>query len=226
MTDPLFPSSPNHINPLPALQFGETAIDLTAAGVFPAGTCEAFGSTFIKSRASASFGAELKDFIAPVPVNISNCGRVTIIKHTDPRGINQDFSYTSNLSGTTLSCTQTSAASFTLNDNGNTTGDSAANTQDCTNVPAGSYTVTEGAEPNGYTLESLTCVTDPLVGGGSGSQHSRFTTGRHYGRAARPRDLHLRQPGSRCPRDHQKGRQGPCRERSCLLDHRPRRVLA
>jgi hypothetical protein len=80
VTDPLFPGSPNDINPVPALQFGETAIDLTAAGVFPPGTCQAFGSAFLKSRASASFTAEVKDFIAPIPVNISNCGSIKIIK--------------------------------------------------------------------------------------------------------------------------------------------------
>src|SRR5215831_15279269 len=90
VTDPLFPGSPNYINPVPALQFGEVAIDLTKAGVFPAGTCTAFGSTFVRSRSSSSFTAEIKDFIAPVPVNISNCGTVNIIKHTDPRGVDQN----------------------------------------------------------------------------------------------------------------------------------------
>src|SRR6266508_3983245 len=59
---------------LPAGTFGEAAVNLTAAGVFPAGTCTAFGSAFLKSRSSASFPAEVKDFVAPQPVNISNCG--------------------------------------------------------------------------------------------------------------------------------------------------------
>jgi hypothetical protein len=68
---------------MPASTFGETAINLTAAGVFPAGTCESFGSVFLKSRASASFPAEVKDFVAPVPVNITNCGSVTVNKSDD-----------------------------------------------------------------------------------------------------------------------------------------------
>jgi hypothetical protein len=38
---------------LPANTFGEASINLTAAGVFPAGTCTAFGSAFLKSRSSA-----------------------------------------------------------------------------------------------------------------------------------------------------------------------------
>ncbi|HEV2450660.1 MAG TPA: prealbumin-like fold domain-containing protein, partial [Streptosporangiaceae bacterium] len=170
VSDPIAPGAPRS---LPPLTFGETAINLTAAGVFPPGTCAAFGSAFLKSRASAAFGSEVKDFVAPVPVNISNCGQVTIIKHTDPRGLNQDFSYTSTLpdpaaGSTTPACTaDTTPSGFTLNDNGNTNGDNSANTEDCANVVAGSYTVTEGAEPANFTLESLTCTATP---GSSGAQ--------------------------------------------------------
>jgi hypothetical protein len=158
VTDPINPGAPRTLT---TGLFGEAAINLTAAGVFPAGTCKAFGSTFLKSRSSSSFGAELKDFIAPQPVNISNCGEVKIIKHTDPRGIGQNFGYTSTIPGNT---------SFTLNDNGNTTGDSAGNTKDITNVAAGSYTVTEGSEPANFGLESLTCTATGT--GASGTQHA------------------------------------------------------
>jgi hypothetical protein len=65
VTDPVPPNAPRTLT---TGLFGEAAVNLTAAGVFPAGTCEAFGSTFLKSRASSSFGAEVKDFIAPQPV--------------------------------------------------------------------------------------------------------------------------------------------------------------
>src|SRR5712691_5381294 len=84
IVDPIAPNAPRTLT---TGLFGEAAVNLTAAGVFPATTCTAFGSTFIKSRSSSSFGAEIKDLIAPVPVNISNCGEVKIIKHTDPRGL-------------------------------------------------------------------------------------------------------------------------------------------
>ena len=161
----LLPSDPVT---LAAGEFGEAAINLTAAGVFPTGTCKAFGSAMMSSRASSSFGAELKDFIAPVPVNIRNCGEVKIIKHTDPRGLNQDFSYTSNLPTSAMCKSTANPTSFTLNDNGNTSGDNAANTEDCANVLVGSYKVVEGAEPANFTLESLTCT---ATGGGSGSQN-------------------------------------------------------
>jgi hypothetical protein len=166
----LLPSDPVSLAPG---EFGEAAINLTAAGVFPAGTCKAFGSAMMSSRASSSFGAELKDFIAPVPVKISNCGTVNIIKNTDPRGINQDFGYTSTIpdpttsNPTTPNCTSDSTpSSFTLNDGSATT----PNTESCGDVPAGSYTVTEGAEPGNFTLESLTCTAQGA--GASGSQHA------------------------------------------------------
>jgi hypothetical protein len=149
VTDPFVSNAANNIG---ALRFGETAIDLTKAGVFPEGTCVAFGSAFLKSRSSASFPAEVKDFVAPVPVNISNCGAVTIIKHTDPGGIDQNFSYASTVTGTTTAAGSTPcASSYTLND-------AATDTYDCFNVPVGSYTVTETQVAN-YTLESLTCTT-------------------------------------------------------------------
>src|SRR5215471_9842008 len=164
VNDPLFPNARNYINPVSALQFGETAIDLTAAGVFPPGTCEAFGSAFLKSRASASFGAEVKDFVAPVPVHIANCGEIQVIKQTDPRGLNQVFSYTSNLPAEPagpvggvpqggVACPGNANAgvqadgSFCLNDAGNSAGgDSAGNTVFNNKLQTGMYTVTEGAD--------------------------------------------------------------------------------
>jgi Prealbumin-like fold domain len=164
VTDPFQPGTNN----VGALRFGEAAINLTDAGVFPPGTCEAFGSAFIKSRSSASFPAEVKDFIAPVPVNISNCGRIIIKKHTDPRGVDQVFSYTSNLPAKSdaggVTCPGNSGGgiqadgSFCLNDAGNSGGgDSTGNTVDTGPILANTYTVTEGADPAGFSFEGLSC---------------------------------------------------------------------
>jgi hypothetical protein len=165
VTDPIASTS------MAAGTFGETAINLTAAGVFGTNTCNTFATTFLKSRASSSFTAEVKDFVAPVPTNISNCGRVTIIKHTDPTGINQNFSYTSTLTGAQITggtlgpCA--TPAGFTLNDHSSST-----NTEDCVNVPAGNYTVTETGTPpaTSFVLESLTCSATGT--GASGTQHA------------------------------------------------------
>jgi hypothetical protein len=141
--------------------FQEMSINLTAAGILPATGCETFPREEIKSRSSGAtgtFNSALKDIVIGQQT-ISNCGQITIIKHTDPAGLDQNFSYTSTIpapSGTPASpsCSpDTTAASFTLND-----GSSTTNTEDCTNVAAGSYTVTEGADPTGFSFESLTCT--------------------------------------------------------------------
>jgi hypothetical protein len=145
VSDPLFPLSPNAQPTVPMLQFGETAIDLTTAGVFPPGTCEAFGSTFVKSRSSSSFTAEAKDFIAPVGVNISNCGTVTIHKVTENGDSSFGYTTTGNLNG---------PSTFSLSNGGS---------QPYTGVPAGSSSVTENLTAAqmaaGWTLKSLTCGT-------------------------------------------------------------------
>lgn len=140
VVDPLQSGSPT----LGTGLFGEAAIDLTAAGVFPAGTCQAFGSAFVKSRSSSSFTAEIKDFIAPIPVNISNCGSITIHKVTE----NGDSSFAYATTG------GLSPATFNLSNGG---------TQSYTAVPIGNYTVTESTftaaqQAAGWTLKSLTCT--------------------------------------------------------------------
>jgi Prealbumin-like fold domain len=64
-----------------ARTFGEAQIDFDAfAGT---GACVNFGSAYLKSRSSDSFTAALKDFIAPITLNFSNCGTVHVIKKDD-----------------------------------------------------------------------------------------------------------------------------------------------
>ena len=126
----------------PAGTFGEAAINLTAAGVFPPGTCTAFGSAFLKSRSSASFPAEIKDFIAPQPVNISNCGRIIINKVTipSPDPTDTSFNYTAGGGLTPTSFSLKNGESQTYND-----------------VFAGSgYSVAETVPAN-WELVSATC---------------------------------------------------------------------
>ena len=136
----------------PAQQFGEAAIDLTCAGVVPPGSCEPFSSAYVKSRASTSFNSEIKDFIAPVSLAFNNCGTITIIKHTNPGGLDQAFGYT-----TTGGL---DPATFSLNDAG-------VDTRVYSSVPPGSYTVSEDADPVGFQFASLNCV-----GGGANTTTS------------------------------------------------------
>jgi len=150
---------------LVAQQFAEFGVNLTKTLGLTG--CNAFPQEVWESRSSGSSFTSNPEDIELEHHTIANCGEVKIIKHTDPRGANQNFSYTSDLSGSQLSCTQPTATSFTLNDNGNTTGDSAGNTQDCTFVPIGTYHVVEGADPTGFAFESLSCT---ATGSSSGTQ--------------------------------------------------------
>lgn len=67
---------------LDARTFGETSLNL-ATLVPVAQGCKTFGSAFLKSRSSDAFNAELKDFIAPHRVSVSNCGTVNVHKTDD-----------------------------------------------------------------------------------------------------------------------------------------------
>jgi hypothetical protein len=126
--------------------FGEAAINLTAAGIFPRNQCVHFGAASLKSRSSGeSFTSTLKDFIAPIPVNISNCGTVIVRKVTVPAG-GTGFPFTSNVSTQPADAT---AASFSLNDTQSKT---------ISNVLQGSYNVTETvANIGNYTLTNINC---------------------------------------------------------------------
>ncbi len=120
--------------------FGEAAINLSDSNIFPSNTCEHFGLAYTKARSSgSSFGSELKDFIAPAPVNISNCGTIKITKVTQNGDSTFDYTTTGGLSPST----------FTL---------SNGQTKPYPTVVPGSYSVTEGAEPSGWTFVGLTCT--------------------------------------------------------------------
>src|SRR5215470_4955928 len=136
VSDPIAPNAPRSLDPL---TFGEAAINLTAAGVFPSGTCEALGSAFLKSRASASFGAEVKDFVAPVAVNITNCGMINIHKVTENGDGSFGYTTTGGLTPPTFSLSNGGTRSYK------------------DTVLPGPYSVIESTLPSGWTLKKLTC---------------------------------------------------------------------
>jgi Predicted outer membrane protein len=65
-----------------ARTFGEAQIDFDAFTGGGTG-CVAFGSAYLKSRSSDSFTAALKDFIAPLTLNLSLCGSIHVVKNDD-----------------------------------------------------------------------------------------------------------------------------------------------
>ena len=123
--------------------FGEAAINLTAAGVFQPGTCRTFGRASLGSRSSGnSFVSTQKDFVAPIPVDLQNCGSIVIKKETDPE---------ENPNAGTFGYTTTgglSPSTFSLQDDG---------TRTYSAVQAGQYTVTENDPTPAYDLTGLSC---------------------------------------------------------------------
>ena len=70
------------LGPISPRTFGEAQIDFDAFATSE-DECVAFGSAYLKSRSSDSFTAALKDFIAPLETNFSQCGSVIVIKTDD-----------------------------------------------------------------------------------------------------------------------------------------------
>ena len=146
-TSPIASANSEGLGALDPRTFGEASVDLDA--IFDAGKCDSFGSAYLKSRSSDSFDAALKDFIAPQPVNIANCGSVIIRKQTDPdeNPNATNFSFESTLVADPADAT---AASFTLQDDGSKT---------VSNVVADTgYTVEEvNLAATGYVLSGIDC---------------------------------------------------------------------
>ncbi len=78
--------------------FGEAAINFDA--IFGTGSCGTFGSAYLKSRSSDSFTAEIKDFVPPERVNISNCPSGLTTTATASATVGDPISDTAHLSST------------------------------------------------------------------------------------------------------------------------------
>jgi hypothetical protein len=129
-----------------ARTFGEAQIDLRL--LFQPNKCASFGSAMLKSRSSDAFTSQLKDFVAPVQINIANCGKVIIRKQTNPQlGLNSpDFNYTKTF-GTDPATTNT----FALKDDG-------VKDYGKTVLFGSGYTVTENLPlPANWEFVSLNC---------------------------------------------------------------------
>jgi hypothetical protein len=144
VTDPVPPGAPRTLS---ARTFGEAAINLTAAGILPGSgegnPCGGFSGAYLKSRSSDSFTAALKDFIAPIPVEIRNCGNIIIDKVTSPSGDPTSFNFS--LTGGPSNLNDT----FALTD--------AATPHDSGLVLAGSGYNAAETVPSGWELTSATC---------------------------------------------------------------------
>ena len=144
------------VAPLAARTFGEMQLDLDF--IFDSESCESFGSAFVKSRSSDSFTSQMKDLIRPVPVNISNCGKVIIRKQTDP-----DEASNATLFGYTkaFGTDPASANTFQLADDGVKTFDGV--------LIGNGYSVVEDVIPAGWDFNNVNCSAStgvtPSIGG-------------------------------------------------------------
>ena len=78
LTPPNPPATAATSSTLGVDQFGEAAIDLSAAGVFPSTSCLFFGKAQAVSRSSGNSGnAAMEDLVGPGPVSITNCATKT-----------------------------------------------------------------------------------------------------------------------------------------------------
>jgi hypothetical protein len=146
-----------------ALAFAEFGVDLTNALGLSTTSCTTFGQETWESRSSSSFSSN-PSAIQIIPHSISNCGTITIVKQTDPRHIDKDFTFTPAGGTPTLG----GGTTFTLNDK---TG--GTNTKVYSNVLHGSYSVTESDPGSGWGLESLSCSPSAADTTGSvGVQHA------------------------------------------------------
>jgi hypothetical protein len=130
-----------------ARTFGEAQIDLRL--IFQANKCTSFGSAMLKSRSSDSFTSQLKDFVAPVGINLQNCGQVIIRKETSPDGdTTTEFDFTKS-----FTTDPTSTNTFSLKDGG-------SKDFGKTVVFGTGYTVSEdlvAAAGDNYALDDIDC---------------------------------------------------------------------
>ena len=130
-----------------ARTFGEAQIDLRT--IFEPNKCRTLGSAMLKSRSSDSFTSQLKDFIEPKSINLTNCGTVIVRKATDPVDNSTSFGFTKSF-GTDPSSPNT------FNLTGQTAND--ANVKTFNNVLFGTgYTIDETTVPSGWTFVSVDC---------------------------------------------------------------------
>lgn len=163
------------VRKLPIRTFGEAAIDLVGAGILQPGSCAPFASAYLKSRSSDAFNSAIKDFAAPVGINIDNCGELRVNKYIDmdesgtqsPTGNETTVGGPGNVVSPDLtgwSVTVTGPNGFSCTGTTDAAGKlTTCGTADLTSLPPGTYTVQENANA-GKTIGTNTAAffnTDP-----------------------------------------------------------------
>jgi hypothetical protein len=128
---------------LAANTFGEVAIDLTASGQ-ATGCGFANATTFLKSRSSAQFTSEVKDFVAPVSTPISPCApTITTTLSANPVPVGSTVHDSAALTGATSDAGGTVTYRYY-----SSLTDCDADTTGTGGTGAGTVTVTNGIVPD------------------------------------------------------------------------------
>ena len=145
---------------IPALEFAETSIDLSALGINTG--CPGLSNGHIRTRSGGDIdSSQLKDNIQPFPIDLNNCGKIRIEKHAGTTG-------GALLGGATFTVAGdptpgSNANLLTVTDNG--TGDSnpAVGVIDIDPATPGTYTICETVPPTGYNLAVPPCQQNVVV---------------------------------------------------------------
>lgn len=134
--------------------FGEFAVDLTAAGLWPEpGDCTTYSSPFVMTQTGNAEEAELEDYVGLAPLPVSACGDVIITKETDPAAPDPavDFGYQlERESGAPVTGSDTTE-SGTLT----VPGDPTVEIDDV--AAASDYVLSEPTQPDSWQLDDIVC---------------------------------------------------------------------
>lgn len=159
------------LGPVSARTFGEASIDFSVFNQTGSSGCVTFGSAYLKSRSSDSFTSALKDFIAPISAQVSNCASLKVIKQDDNGQLlggvlfqvfANNVPYAGSYNPSPGEDGNTVLYSCTTATTGSTLG-----TCMIANVLAGEYWVKESAAPAGYSIADPSSQRATVVAGGS-----------------------------------------------------------
>ena len=149
--------------------FGESAIDLTSAGLLPQDECRTFTTGDFVIKTGQSDTAQLIDVIGMPPIEISNCGSVEIKKESDPPGLTTDEIFTYDVAQADLQPVHDDSLTGTSAPESNTTDDriiedviGVGDTHLWSNVLAQPDYTTQEANPDepapGWQLDTIVCT--------------------------------------------------------------------
>jgi len=145
---------------IPALEFAETSVDLHALGIDTG--CPGLANGHIRTRAGGDLASsQLKDNIAPFPIDLNNCGKIRIEKHagTTDGPLLGGATFTVAADPTPGS----NASLLTITDNGTGDSNATAGIIDIDPAKPGTYQICETVPPTGYNLASPACQSNVVV---------------------------------------------------------------